>query len=269
MRRRRFQKATATCGVAGVLLLAVTPKASAGLISSVSYDQILQAQNGFGDDSYVTQNLMGTTLPVSESVTATGTQGGSITANYNFSANSNIAAFDISCNATLTALGQTDLEDSENDSHLAFVLSEPAEFTATITSNMSQGTQTTENISLGSSPYVYAYGGFNLVNYVGAPLTDSGTLFPNVTYFFQEGWGLTSSQRGDTIATGSGSDTVSLTLTAIPEPSSIYHLVILSTGLLTRRKRVQSYTDSFLYQSLSNNNMWQDFYSLALPSGLY
>jgi hypothetical protein len=79
---------------------------------------------------------------------------------------------------------------------------------------------------------------FNLSSISAAPIAQSGTLLPG-TYIFSEGWGISNTQPGDS-ATGNGSDSVSLTLTAIPEPSSIYLLAILSTGLLTRRKRVVS-----------------------------
>ena len=71
--------------IAGVCIssLAIAPAAYAGLIASVSYDQVLTAEDSAGTGA-VTQSLVGASLPVSQTLTASADQGDFITGNYIF-----------------------------------------------------------------------------------------------------------------------------------------------------------------------------------------
>ncbi len=215
------------------LMLAAAPMAYAGLVSSVNYDQAVYA---YVEDSdvYTSQTLSGSTFPVSTSITTTTLDGCSITADYNFTNSNAATVFDISCSASLNRAGQVAQEVPQDVDSIAFVLTQQASYTASCSSTSSQGTNVFINMIFGTAPFGDSV--FDLSSYGSTPLEQSGTISAG-SYIFNEGWVFGNTQPNES-ATGTGSDAVSLRLTAIPEPSSIGLLAILGTGLLTRRKRV-------------------------------
>ena len=216
-------------------MCAARPACAAGLIGSVSYNQYLQAEesDGFNIGEVFIQSLSGTSLPVSASATASipGDSGGPlITANYNFTDNGTVAQFNIQTSGTLTAAAQDVYERSNRD--IGFTLTAPASFTALETTTIN-ALSANEYISMGSGPFnndlnIFELNGFNTT------LTYSGTLSAGVPYLFNENWGLGNNEVANPVGTDSGD--VTLTLTAIPEPSSLALLAVATAGMFSGRK---------------------------------
>ena len=218
--------------ISAVGLCAIRPARAAGLIASVSYNQYLDV-DGLDLGTVFIQSLSGTSLPVSASATASipGDSGGPlITANYNFTDNGTVAQFNIQTSGRLTDVAQEVYERSNRD--IGFTLTAPASFTALETTTVN-ALSATEFISMGSGPFnndlnIFDLNGFNTT------LTYSGTLSAGVPYLFNENWGLGNNEVANPVGTDSGD--VTLTLTAIPEPSSFCLIAVTGAGLLSLRR---------------------------------
>jgi hypothetical protein len=229
------------CRISCVIAAGIAPMifggqvASAGLLSSVNYNQVAIAYDGPSTGaSPVIQYLSGTTLPLSTTLTATQADGCSSTANYSFTDTGTEATFNVSCTGVLTAGGQGASEGSQGPIYTSFVLSGPSSYTATLTSALTAGTESGSymELSASNSSVVFSRSGDN-----DTSLSSSGTLSAGVTYTFIESWGMGNTQFGD-VATGHGSHSMTLTLTAVPEPSSVCLLTLAGATFLTcRRKR--------------------------------
>ncbi len=210
--------------------------ASAGLLSSVNYNQVVIVEGpGTSSSDFMDQVLSGSTLPLSTSQTASLTDGLSSTANYSYTDTGTVATFNVNCTGILTALDQSASEGSYGPIDITFVLAQPASYTVNLTSNMSSGTQSSTNIGL-ESPH--SEDNFAKSSTTGDPLSSSGTLSSGITYTFFESWSIGNTTQSGGVAAGRGSDSMTLTLTAVPEPSSLCLLTLAGASFLTcRRKR--------------------------------
>ncbi len=203
--------ATPAVFLAALVALSRSP-AQAALLTSVSYNQAVEAEDGVylrgGPGGTVVQNsLVGTTLPVSTTVSSVANYC-STTATYNFSDNGTTAVFNVATVAKFSQLEDYASEGNYSPRDFTFTLSQPAIYTDTLSYVTSPSVTTVADIGAGMNAEnepLFETGSTN-------PLTHSGTLSAGVQYNFYEGWSSLSNVYAPTVV----SDNFTLTLTAIP-----------------------------------------------------
>jgi hypothetical protein len=214
-------------------LLAGSASAKGELISSVNIDQQLQATDPINSGVDYNISASSTTLPFVRSLTLTTPYKANITANYNFSQTANSASFLITSVGSLVTGGQGVGEETYNGVNgLIFSITQTTTFSFSFTSTKTIGTESSEFCI-----FQDRNSGVELVSMATsntAPITTSGTLTGGDSYYINEHWVVSNTQLGDA-STGGGTDSFSLTLTAVPEPSSLCLLGGIA-GIATRRR---------------------------------
>jgi hypothetical protein len=176
--------------------------------------------------------LIGSTLPVNH--TATISSGGDTSQTTDNSVdNGRTATLTIDSAMTLSLASQYAGEGTEDPT--SFELSQPVTFVAILQ-------QSITGALTGESPFL------SLENDLALPVFSiggtaqtgtweaTGTLNAGTLYFLQEGSNVDNTYPGDS-SSGSATCDISLTFTAIPEPSSAALITLGGIGVLSRRRR--------------------------------
>lgn len=201
--------------------------ASAQLFSNMYFGETVVAEYINPPQSTSQSQVVQSTAPFQQTVSVDDGLGGQITRSYDIYDAGSTAGILISSSGSITeynTIGLTYvLGHPEEDT---FTLSEPALFTATITNNGSGSGG--PNIG-GNGLYIFSSGAAD------SSQTFTGTAGTGLIYF-SEGWGIADDGQNGPIDE-SGSQTFSLTFTAIPEPSSTLLAGIPAAALLLCRRR--------------------------------
>ena len=216
-------------------LLAGSASAKGELISSVNIDQQLQATDPINSGVDYNISASSTTLPFVRSLTLTTPYKANITANYNFSQTANSASFLITSVGTLVRGGQGVGEETNNGAYgIIFTVTQPAHYDLSFTSTKTTGTESDEFINFNDDTTENQIASGTMPN--TSPFSLSGTFAAGDTYDIDESWVVSNTQLGDA-STGGGTDSFSLTLTAVPEPSSLCLLGGIAAIAARRRRR--------------------------------
>jgi hypothetical protein len=220
----------------GLALAVVLQRAAqAGIFSSVSVNQDALASYSppHGQGNAVSQSIVTGTLPVNQTLVENDLNGGVITATYNITDNGSVATYDISVSGTLSALNNSLIETSAGTSSdpngTVFSFSQPVGYSVTISDS---GPGNYLGFSLFGAGVFVSAGGVP-----GQTSTYSGTANAGSPLYLSENWELDNPETGSQSANLTGSDSISLTFTAVPEPSSALVVSTSAAFFLSRRRR--------------------------------
>ena len=179
----------------------------------------------FGDGAVATQGVVGMTLPLVSTVNAV-TSGCSASGTFNFNDNGNIAVFAIN---VLGAVNGVDTFAGAGTNEFAILLPQTSTYTLSLSYSSTSGMTDTEGLGLGTenAPSMNIFQAIDPVS--GSSY--SGTLAKGQEYFFSEGWKIFNTAS----PSGNGSASFLLTVSAVPEPSSLCLSAVLGTAVLARR----------------------------------
>ena len=169
-----------------------------------------------------------TTVPFQTSVSANNLYGASVAASYSITDNGSVAAINITWSGSITAYYNSAGEGSVGSSDTTFSLLQPAMYTATVATT-------------GSAPCTFivddnSHQTIGLTTYDTATQTTSG-IAPLGSISFFDSVGLPYNNPTEFPMNESGTYSLSLVFTAIPEPSSAALALLPAAALLFRRWR--------------------------------
>ena len=215
----------------GVLALAVAlcmrNISSAAIFSSINFDNGIGVQGANGNQ---TDGVTSSTLPVSKTISVN--VGPTAKATYTFIDSGNFASLEIKTSESLAGAGQFAFEESDGDT---FAFAQPVSYHFLFQDTVTAGFMS-EN---GTSLYSFfdrgsAFGSSQIQN---SSYEHDGILIPGNTYYLDEYFELNNQvMNGPT--TASGTSYFLLTFTAIPEPSSLCLLGVV-TGTIVRGRRLR------------------------------
>ncbi len=214
-----------------VLLLA--QRASAQLFENMQFNQYLKADYLDGFTAGQIKPVTATVLPIHQTVSVNDGYGGVLTTTYDVTDNGSVASIGIASSGSITTYNSIQEAGGVNDTR--FTLAEPAFYTATIApSGDGQGSLTLGSVS---GMVYFESGGVSppqTLTFMG--LAQAGTID------LAEDWGLPDDGSHGTISK-SGGQTVTLTFTTVPEPSSAVLIATAAAfflGCCRRKFRQQS-----------------------------
>ena len=231
-------------------VVATAPAARGGLITGIAYDQGLQAStNAAGEGSAM---LVGTTLPVARTITVAEPVGystplASASASYAFTDDGTTATFSINCSGNLNAPTSDVYENtvgatnnvgpgSIGDTYVTFA--QPVMYTASLSATGMQFASLTLS-TLIPSPLgpVQSQAGFLSVGYGGPAMAKAtGVLPAGQRVYVTDLWELTNGTLTNP-PPSSGTYSLQLTFTPVPEPASVGLAAIIGVALLARHRR--------------------------------
>jgi hypothetical protein len=228
-----------------IVLFSASISARAGLIQSISYDQavgVIRIYTGAANSF-----LIGTNLPVSQSLSVSPLPGEYAGANYSFTDNGTTATLLI--NSQFAVLGQTNgvlgsggtAQEGSQGQNFNLTFSQPVIYTETSSISAIGGsitifTETTMGYSLNSSEVFSSGPVISGTNPSLDPAPISGLLSGNRSYNLWQTMGLEETSSGtEPPATGTGY--FEITFTAVPEPACTSIIAIGGLGFLAWRKR--------------------------------
>lgn len=245
MPRTHVRRLSATVAAAAAAVTCTAPAARGGLTTRFAVHEGVNAFLAFGSGTTQYAFLDATVLPVHQTITATSGSGrpgdvfATTTSTYDVTDGGNTAAYDFVSQGQLAGSGITGGGSSSVGSGLSdstatqFVLSAPATFVATLTA--------TGPITTGASARLDAVGGLEPVEvfYLGqrTAAIATGTLAAGVPYTLYDSFQLYNGGQGGPTGNGSGTYAFTLTMTAVPEPTTAGLLAALAAGSLARRRR--------------------------------
>lgn len=195
--------------------------ALAQVFSSISFDEGITATAPQEGSS---QTVTGTTLPIQQTVTASTTYGGTVTATYNITDDGSVATFDIAATGSITPNDYGVYAGSAGNG-TTFNFTRPVKYTATIAES---GDRSMSCFVIGGGAYINATISDSVQTY-------SGIIYPEYeSVSFGDSWGLSNSL---TPTSQSGADHIHFTFTAIPEPSSTLLAGIPAAALRLRQRQ--------------------------------
>jgi len=218
--------------LSGVMALAMLSPghANAQLLGNMRLNQEVDADNDFPlHGNFFTTPVTDTAIPFQTTVSANDATGAYVTASYSLSDNGSTASISISASGLTTANGNYFEEATGPSNNTLFNLLKTSTYTATIGS--SGQTNSEFDVVDGSSLQ------FELFTAQSSPTdTISGVMAAGPINFFDE-WGALDYNDAPQPADESGTYSLTLTFTAIPEPSSATLLAISAAVVLCRRRR--------------------------------
>jgi hypothetical protein len=223
--------------VAGVIVtsafcLSAVHTAAASVFSSINYNQVIEVSPNPLSGPPVTKTLSGIMLPLNQTLSVD-LNGETSQATYDFTDNGSVASLSINSSFNLAAADEN-AGEATNDTQFEFTQNVSYFASLEDTANGTfGGVPPYVEIYLATGQSIFSLGGPSRAGY----FQTSGTLLPDTVYVMDEEFLSNNSSTGDS-PTGNGTDQVTLTFTAIPEPSSFCLLTIVSAGLLARRRRL-------------------------------
>ena len=230
----KISKLSVRCaGVAAALVVLQVKMASAQLLGNMNLNQSVVAT--YYNPPFQSTNqipVTDTTVPFQKTVTANDGFGGSITAVYSVTDNGSVASVTITFSGSTTAAYNYMGEESVGTAGTTFQLLQPATFTSTVISTGTTPASTSAELEIDRNGALIEA----LSTVAGNnPNTYSGMLGPGLITFDDLWAGPNSVPSAAANQTGTGS--VSITFTAIPEPSSALLIGIPAAAFLLRRRR--------------------------------
>jgi hypothetical protein len=207
--------------------------ASAALFSSVTYNQAIEAAP-LGQPS-VDKFISGDTLPFLQTLSLN--NGASVQAIYNFSDNGILASLKITGTYNLTGTGQAAGEGTNSSvvgKFTFFEFNEPVNYQIAFQAASSPNVNTGAGFELDDDTGHFVLGSGNIIN---NSWQATGTFPADVGYYVTEDYLIRNDVAGDA-PTASGSHNLTMTFTAVPEPSSLCLLCGIA-GIATRRRRLR------------------------------
>jgi hypothetical protein len=219
------------------ILLGLARICSAGLFASLDFEQGVTYTTVIPDSTGLTQ-VIDSTTPFSKTVTLNTENGGTITSTYGVYDTGTAAGLEINTSAATTAINNTLAEQTLSigaggGRNTMFEFSEPLTYSIEVVTN---GQISGGEVEMGS---YYPGGGIVNLGSMKSNMVYSfdGMLQGGVPYYLTEFWQLSNQIQGNGVtppAVVSGSESVTFTFTAVPEPSSA--AVIAVSALAARRR---------------------------------
>jgi hypothetical protein len=216
---------------AAVCLVSLAAPARAQLIASPSFNEVVAAENNYttplGD--IVEQNVTIDSLPYQNTITEDDALGGTITTTFSLTDNGSVANIIITSSGSVTPYNSV-FEGHSQGRGDSFILTQAVNYSMILED---EGSGSSEVILSGES------GGTNALQlFLG--VSDTTETFTGVTgpglLGFDNEWA-TSNDGLNPPPDLSGSASLSITFTAIPEPSSMSLVALAIPALLRRRRR--------------------------------
>jgi hypothetical protein len=206
-------------------------RTSAQLLGNMELNQYVEADNDLPPRGNSTHTpVTDTLIPFQSTISANDSTGAYVTATYNISDNGSFATLTISASGSITANRNAFAEGADKGSNTTFNLLQACAYTATLAS----GGQTDAEFSIDE--------GINVLFSLGTAqsiTTDSvsGVMAPGTLDFFDEWATVDGFNDPPQPANESGTYSLTLTFTAIPEPSCAVLLAMPAVLSLRRRRQ--------------------------------
>jgi hypothetical protein len=227
MQKGQFRYAIA---VLAIVTFANGNPAFAGLFSQMNFNAGVFASydptSGSGQGNYVTQAVALTAVPIDQTITADDLNGGAVTATYVVTDNGSVATINISCAGTLTAPSNDLIEGNDlpvtGYKGIGFVFSQPVEYSAVLTDT-------------GGAQEELEFESINAI-FFDKTLYYSGAIPAGVAVGLGDNWGMFNNGLGSQYTNRTGSESLSFTFTAVPEPSAAALAATSAAFVLGRRR---------------------------------
>ena len=204
-----------------------TPAARGGLFASFSYIHTLSGSNDYGFGSVgADTTLSGSTLPVQQTLSVSPAD---ITASstYSIADNGTTATYQINCQASITQQDCSVLEAATSPGDV-FTMAVPATYVATFSDVGGGGI----NFQFRTPDLA------SIFSFTGnEPMTHTGTVTAGEQVTIFEYWELSTNTGPASRAAVSGSESLSIVFTAVPEPASTAGAAVAGAAVLARRRR--------------------------------
>ena len=211
--------------------------AAAGLLGNLNLEQQIDADYSylmFSSNDAVP--VTSTAIPFQQTVSGNDSYGAAVTGTYNLADNGSVATISISCSGSVNGYYNSVGEQSVGRNGTTFTLLEPVSYVATILTIGPPGST--------AQLQIYGAGGTGNI-YVNMGTEDP--LAPNETttgfaepgpVTFEDGWSIGPNFPGGA-ADETGTYSLTVTFTAIPEPTGLSLLALGGLAFLARRRRVR------------------------------
>jgi hypothetical protein len=221
-------------GVLAIVTFAKGNPAFAGLFSQMNFNAGVFASYtpSTTQGNEATQSVAITSVPIDQTITADDLNGGAVTATYVVTDNGSVATININCAGTLTAPSNDLIEGYDLPATgyqgIGFSFSQPVEYSAVLTDT--GGAQESCQFGVGLAEEINA-------EFFDKTLYYSGTIPAGEGVGLADDWNMFNNGLGSQYTNRTGSESLSFTFTAVPEPSSVVMIGIPAVFALCRRRR--------------------------------